>query len=441
MKSYKDASAQYTKRASIGIMITKAGYTGSVWKPKWSKAGEARAETHIRFVGPLNEAGTNFMPWRNGPEQNEFSQWLIRVPMFTGGTVEPLSFIAAFEDPENPGELLDTDVNPTPATVFLKHATKIAKQDPALKMLLLDGSASKPAALPKKLAAVGLAQGILLRHGGKDYYTRPQCPAMFMLSPGACWSLEDLLNKEVENYNGDPLNLPARFVSGDLLDAATGRIVSLFNAQAGVAAPASASDEAAVNWSKAGGGGGERPAVVELPRYSCELKAKLPMPRDAQGKIVGPGGKSLFTPWEKALRMLDTREQVEVLCRAYGDLPGLLQDCLRQYKEYWPKFLRGDAAVTMPTTSQAAVTAARTVSNNVPDAAPDADQAMVDWGNAGTALNNQDDVEPLVQLPTGDALAGANTQAASANDMIAAEKAKTAAAMAKLAAMKANIGK
>ena len=429
MKSYKQASTAYASRGTGGILITNSSYVGSVWKPKWSKAGEVRAETHVRFVGPLTEDRTNFQPWRFGPEQNEFGPWITRVPVFTGGTAETLSFIAAFADPNSPGDCMDTTVSPTPATTFLLHATKMAKADATLKVMLLDGTASKAAPLPKKMSAMGLAQAVLLRHGAKDYYKKPIVPVLMMFSPGACWALEDVLNKEVEGYKGDPLDLKARFVSGDILDANGGRIISFYNDLAGVAAEEA---EAVVDWSKADSGG-DRPKAQEFARYACSLKTKLPMPRNAQGQVVTPSGKPVFTPWEKVLRFMTDKEQVELLCRAYADLPGLLSDCLRPYRDMLPKFVKGDAQVTVPGNKPAAPSAALAAAKTPgTSAAADPDVADVTWGVPDEA-DVADGAELSSQMvpPT---VTNAETPAAS--NEVAAEEAKIKAAMDKLKALR-----
>ena len=438
---FKRDTAAASKRSSNKVLITKPDYTGSVWKPKWAWENEARVETHVRFVGPLTDDKTNFLPSRYGPEENEFGQWINRIPLFTGGMGEDkvVSFISALEDPERPGEIWDPTMYPSPADNFVAQANKMAKQDPAMKVMLLEGSKGKPAALPKYIPTVAVAQVVMLRWGVKDYYKSPICPALFYFSSSACDKLCDLLNKETENYRGDPLDLKARFVAGDIVAATTGRVVAFYNAQSGIAAT---NEEVAVNWTNTNTGENKSRKSTDFQQYTCDLRGKYGIPLNSQGQLSTPEGKQLFTPWVKVLRFLTEAEMVDKLCQAYAELPGLLMDCLRVYKHILPKFVTGDTVVTVAAhpfnkSGSPAVSAAKT-----PGGTPviDEDIADVTWGAATSEVGAESGAELSEQMipPT---TVNTGTAPTAANAVAGTEQARVTAAMAKLAALRGQVGK
>ena len=440
MKSFKDAVSQYTKRGSSGMLLTKPGYVGSVYKPKWSSRGEPKAETHVRFTGPVTEDGKNFQSWRYGPGDNEFGHWLVCVPVFKGGTTETFSFIGALEDPNNPGELLDvTDpVNPSPAYEFQTHASRMANNDPALKNVLLVGGKGRSPALGRRLDGCALAQGVLLLHGINNYYKRPQMPILFQMSQGASNALQGVLNKKVEGYVGDPLDLKNRFASGDILDVNEGRIFSFYNALADTAAP----EETSVNWDKAGAASNQQ-ASKEFEHYACELKTKLPIPRDGNGQIMAPAGKTLFTPWKDVIRFLTVEEQVSTLCRAYADLPVLLRDCLRQFSDCLPPFVTGRTTVGVNGTRPQAATYAPTAQAAArpqyqQPAAPAADVADVDWANAGEPVGDSGaELKAAMDMGLAGSQAGQATAPQTTNP--ATSDSRVNAAKARLANLQASV--
>lgn len=436
MKSFKDAVAQYSKRSDGGTLVTKPTYPGSVWKPKWSGKGEARMETHVRFTGPMTEDRKNFMPCRYGPEDNEFGNWLVCAPVFTGGTTEQFSFIAGLEDPNSPGDIMDLTMNPSPAAEFQLHAKRMANSDPMLKNILLEGGKGRRAALPKRLESCAFAQGVIFQHGTLNYYKRPQSPVLFFMSPGACLALQDALNKKVENYTGDPLDLKSRFAAGDILDANSGCVLSFYNALSGTATP----EQTAVDWNKAGSTVGKQQAE-EFSHYACEVKSRVSIPKDANGQLINLAGKPLFTPWSDVIRFLDVKEQVEILCRAYADLPVLLRDCLRTYSDYLPNFVRGNATVTVngnkpvphPYINQPPVTSApnqQTAPSNEP---------AIDWGNACGPEDNGPELKAAIDagLVAPSNVGGAQSQPA--QTVLASNDPRINAAKARLAALQTSV--
>jgi len=389
MKSYKDASQAYTKRSTRGMLVTTSEYRGSIWKLKWDK--NVKLETHFRPVGPLTEDGKDFLPWRFGPEENNFGPWIVRVPIFQGGTARTLTFIPAYGDPDSPGDALDTDIHPTPVTEFIDGAKKAAWNDSTgrLKHILLEGAQNRGPALPKKLKAFGLVQAVLLKHGTYDYYTRPQLPTLMMLSESACIALEESLNKEVEGYNGSPDDFNKRFVCGDILGADSGRILSFYNANAGT----ETSNEN-VDWGNAGKGNGQQQRSQQtLARYACELRQPLPLPRLPDGRLRFAVESQVFTPWEKTIRFLSEKEMVDMIVRAYEDLPALLLQCLRPYAAYLPDFVKGNATVQVMGGPEAAAAGPQSPDEPAQTVPPPAAQgaqpaadgaAVVDWDNTNT---------------------------------------------------------
>jgi hypothetical protein len=418
-----------------GMKLTTAAYKGEVWSPKWDD--NTRLETHIRPVGPMNKEGTDFLPWRYSGEVNDVGQWLMSYPLFRGGTSELTTFVAALQDPKSPGDILDTNEHPSPAHCFVNAAKTMCNNDTSKrwKAILMDGKSGKGAALPKRIGSWGFIQGILLQHGNtaKISYKSPRWPVMLMMSPSALTAVLDVLNTEKEGYVGDPEDYNARFACGDVIGVTTGSILSLFN---GRTEKTTTDAGGGVDWSKTGVKTGHR-TVTELAYYKCEVVKRLQLPKNANGVISLPGAenKQLFTPWEKAIRLLSEAEMVDALCKAYSDVPELLRFCLKPYYQYLPAFVKGDVAVTVPERSAVPEAQAPTAPQATQAAAaPAADDASedVDWAgaqNEAPADITPDNVGEVMQ-------AGVTAAAATASS--GAQKSSDPAIAAALAALQAS---
>lgn len=404
MRSFKE---QYTSNTSIslpGMLVTSRSYKGSVWKPKWDD--NVRLETHFRAVGPLTGDLKGFMPWRMNPEPNEFGSWLASVPIFVGGTSKMITCIPLFADTSSPGDTLDVKTKPTPITRFVDYVRDWVAADQTKRWdgLLYRGGAGRGAAVPKWIKSVVLIQGILLKHGIKDYYKKPQMPMTLMLSTSAWAALQELLNAEIENYKGDPMDFNARFKCGDILGPDTGRVMSFFNARA----EAVTTEAATVDWSQAGQAFTSK-AKRELAQFGCELGKVLRLPKLSDGRIAFAVKGDVFTPWEKALRFLDAQEMVELLCQAYEDLPGLLYRALSEsYLEYLPKFVKDTGGEDVERRQIAAKEMPRVTPAAKPVAVQSDDEAVANWGEAleEAESNPMDVILPDAELP------GAGTPAA-----------------------------
>ena len=345
MRPYKKAREEARSGGgSLFKLITLPGYTGSVWTPKWSN--ESRLETHFRPTGPLTADGTAMMPWRASGEPGNYGEWITGMPILTMGTANKETFIAAFEDPDSPGDILDPDIHTTPAYEFITNIKRLCRDNTRLENLLMKGGKGRAAAVPGYIATRGLVQGILLRHGTTDYYSKP-VSAMLMLTPSACAAMEEALDAEVEGYNGDPDNYAARFKCGDVLDADGGRILSFYNANTA----AVTSDVTNVNWNsmKAQNKMGAKKDKSDFSRYACDVVAgpsgapmTLPLPRDAQGRISLPG-MQMFTPWSEVLRFLSEDEMIDVIVKAFADMPEIVLSCLKSYHDKLPAYVKNSA--------------------------------------------------------------------------------------------------
>lgn len=440
MQNYKTASATYAKRDTRGNLLTTSAFTGSVWKPKWHDT--VRLETHFRPVGPMTPDLKNFIPWRYSAEADDFSPWIVSLPIFTGGTANTMTFIPLFENPDKRGEVLDADTHNTPVTEFMSAAKKMIWNDSTgrLKNLLWNSSQGRAAALPKGITTCGMIQGILLQHGEKDYYKKPQMPVMLMLSKSACFALSETLNKEIDGYKGATEDLNSRYVCGDILNADAGRILRFFNGRTAVATP----NAPAVSWDKAGrADGGNK--TTELAHYVCELGLTLPLPKLPDGRIKFAVDNKLFTPWEKAIRFLDEQEMVDSLVKAYSDLPELLVACLKPYYNRLPAYIKGNATIVVPQGAPQGSTQAQVGMGGMP-AAPAQQMpsqvvqgAAVNWGTV--EADSDEGAEFINELNPVPAQAAAPAPAAQASPSAANADAKINEAMARLSALRAAANK
>jgi len=337
MKSYRDSSSYFNQHRSD---LVKPTYGGSVWRPKWNK--EAKVETHFRPTGPLLEDKTNFLPWRIDAARDGFGEWFLKVPIFKGGTANFRTFISQLEDPDHPGEL--DERRKSPADKFREGVYKMAKADAELERQLCKGGSGKGAAVPKKTKPCGLIQGIMLRNGEKEYYTRPHMPAILQLSESASDALAEFLEAKDPNFNGDRSSFD-QFLSGDVLDANAGTIFSFYCAN--VVDPGAAK----VDWDKAGEPENKREKrASDFSSYACESRGPLPLPRNPDGTLRN--SEKYFTPWEEILQLLTEEQMVNVLCDAYSDIPDILLATLREYNDMLPRFVKGGATVTVDGNAQ-----------------------------------------------------------------------------------------
>jgi hypothetical protein len=349
MQPYKRAREQGDASGSNRLykLLVKPEWRGTVWKPRWNK--ELRTETHFRPTGPMTEDRKGFLPWRLSGEESNFGPWLGALPIITFGTAAKNTVVVAFEDPDRPGEMLDTDVHPTPITQFIANARTIANNDPRIEHALFKGGPGRSAAIPR-LGAVGLMQGVLLQSGTNNYYQAPKFPALMMLSSSACSALEDTLNAEVEGYAGDPENWDTRFQCGDILNPDAGRILSFYTDGAPTAATGAGAAQA-VDWNKGAAGNKKADKSKEFAGYACEVVGAtagapitFPLPRREDGTL-GIGDKSFFTPWRDVVRFLGAEEMIEVLVKSFEDHPEILLAALKPYHDQLPNYIKENATV------------------------------------------------------------------------------------------------
>lgn len=320
--AYKD-KGEAGKR-DIGIIIKNPAYPGILVKPIYGR--QVREYTLFRPTGPLNKDGTDFLPWRNSGAPGDigvggYNDWFFKEDVFDGGTANRVTFLAATLGPD--GRVISNDTRPSIAHDFVRLVRRGVKDTvDELKLMRGSNSRSAPVRSPK---THGFVQGMLLARGAEDYRAAPKFPCILMLPQSARVALYDALEAPNPEFVGDPQDLNGRFLSGDVLRAAGGKILVLSNNKAesipsqptsvsftpGVAAPGRQRQS-----------GGEE----EFNRYICEIRPQgFPdLPRDQSGRIA-IATNLLFTPWDQALRYLTEQEMIEQLIRAYGDVPHILR--------------------------------------------------------------------------------------------------------------------
>ena len=320
--AYKDKGE--AGRRDVGIIIKNPAYPGILVKPVYGK--QVREYTLFRPTGPLNKDGTDFLPWRNSGAPGDigvggYNDWFFKEDVFDGGTANRVTFLAATLGPD--GRVISNDTRPSIAHDFVRLVRRGVKDTvDELKLMRGSNSRSAPVRSPK---TYGFVQGMLMARGAEDYRAAPKFPCILMLPQSARTALYDALEAPNPAFVGDPQDLASRFLSGDVLRAAGGKILVLSSNKAeavqsqptsvsftpGVAAPARPKQ-----------GGGEE----EFNKYICEIRPQgFPdLPRDQSGRIA-IASNLLFTPWDQALRYLTEQEMIEQLVRAFSDVPHILR--------------------------------------------------------------------------------------------------------------------
>lgn len=301
------------------VFVTLPTYPGSVYKPKWDK--RVKLETHFRVTGPVADDGKSMLPCRLSAAVDDFSDWLHIAKVFDGGSASRVTFVAEMTDEH--GQPRDPTF-PTPVDDFIDTVYKLAKNDPALKVYLLDGGRDKPRAV-KRPKDHGFIQGVLFRHGETSLYAKPKFPVCLILGPAALRALLETMNTRNEQFSGASDDYAGMFAPGDITHIAQGRLLSFYNPSV-----ATSEDEAnqEANWGSAPGVGTDTRAErddTDIGRYACEVRPKaMPLPVDATGKLVIPPAQ-LFTPWNKTIRRLDEKSMIDMLVRAFSDVPHVLR--------------------------------------------------------------------------------------------------------------------
>ena len=322
--AYKD-KGEAGKR-DVGIIIKNPAYQGILVKPVYGK--QIREYTLFRPTGPLNKELTDFLPWRNSGAPGDigvggYFDWFFKEDVFDGGTANRVTFLAATMGPD--GKVISNDTRPSIAHDFVRLVRRGVKDTvDELKLMRGSNSRSAPVKSPKTF---GFVQGMLMARGADDFRAAPKFPCILMLPTSARTALYDALEAPNPAFNGDPADLANRFLSGDVLRAAGGKIIVLSSnkAEAVQAAPTSVSFSpgaaSAAPTRQRQGGDGE-----EFNKYICEIRPQgfADLPRDQMGRIaIDPN--LLFTPWNQALRYLTEQEMIEQLVRAYSDVPHILR--------------------------------------------------------------------------------------------------------------------
>lgn len=371
---YRESKQQVEQRFDD---MLKPTYKGRLYRPRWDD--KVRVETHIRPTGPLLPDMTGFASYRIDSASDGFGDWIATYPIFLGGTTSFCSFVSSLEDPDHRGECLSPKIQKSPVHVFLDNVYKMSKEDTVIEVKFYKGAEGKGAACPKRPKRRTLIQGVMLKNGAGpkyDYYGDPRFPAVLELSESAETALMAQLNQIIPGYAG-PTDALDQFVSGDIVDADVGQILSFFNGSVGAEQKGG---PVKVDWSNRQKAGATKGSERMFSSYSCELIGSLAMPRNEDGTLQNAKEGLLWTPWKDVVQFLDERQMVNKLCEAFSDYPDVLRVALSDYSSMLTKSAKGNANVTVqgnkPATTPAATTAAS------PAASTRKAGPAVAWGNA-----------------------------------------------------------
>lgn len=323
--AFKDKSDS-ASRSMSGIIIKHPSYAGMVTKPAYGK--EFREYTLFRPTGPLNKEGTDFMPWRNSGAEGDFGiggamDWVYKEDVFSGGTVERVTFLAAHVDES--GEAIDNEMSSSIVHDFVRLVKRQVKGTVDELKLFKGGQGRSPAlAFPK---TNGFIQGMLFARGAENYADAPKFPCIMMLTTSAKDALIQVLEAPNPEFTGDADDLENRFMSGDLLSATRGKLLCFYADKPEPVTVGSSGIKPTLNVNMSNSNLSTAANKVDkFNRYICDIRDQgfSDFPRDASGRIAIPSDK-LFTPWNKALRYLTQDEMIEQLIKAFNDVPHILK--------------------------------------------------------------------------------------------------------------------
>lgn len=245
-------------------------------------------------------------PCRIQPGDCEFTGFIVALQVWIGGLSGTTSFICQVPTEDRTGLYRTTQVQPPP-DMFYERLRRLAKNDPRFHGCLpwFERTQGRSPILSQSQRRAYMH--VIALKAGKKPFPNGAYRQVLLLPKSAREAVENLCNEQTKGYAGNPEDLSARYVAGDWLDPAKGKLLHLYST-GGDAEPASfgvpkSFDQNAIH---------SRPdrGRMDIERYVADISQPSP-------PLTAEQISQLFLPWEKTLRFYDPEEQVALLARVF----------------------------------------------------------------------------------------------------------------------------
>lgn len=304
-----------------GVFIAKDGCPFSVYTLSWEKP---------TIFKPYQEVVEgNLQPWQDPNDPDSISNWLYIIPnvVRAAGTIRKVTFCTEIPKAE---EGLYTE---SPYARFFRVIKELSRQDTYKQNLepLFKGGAGSGAVIPK-VAKIGVMQGTLYMHNGKDMSSNPRPNVMLLLTPSATNSLASLIT--LRDPEGNP-------IVGDIFSESPTKMFHFSKSTDGVLLPQRWENIAEVPTPP------PAPGQMQTASHACRL-----VQAPSNISVAGPGMNiQNWQNWEDVLSTRSVQEQISILCTAYE--PWLLQLVFvnSEFEEMLPTFVRRPGTVVSAPTA------------------------------------------------------------------------------------------
>lgn len=376
--SYRSSSGR--DRQLENCYILKPGSGLKLKRPVWGHPTRFRI-----FPRPLNESKA--APIRMSSDAYDFTDWIYaaRVASFVGVS-RRISFID-----EIPGD--DQGFQQTPMQILV-NTMRAKPSGYGVRWEAYPDMKDRQAPI-RRSKMFAFVQGSLLMEYIKDQeynylaQKRPQIDIVMMLPKSAMHSLEDLMELQVDKYQGDPTDWGSRYVYGNLLDPEKGRaiVIRRFN-PAAVETTNGGPSELTMDMTQ--GFGAVRPAMSSIPTFA-RYEVVPDMPLKVPAALVHKHWKN----WDDVMYKLQPDQQVELLCTAFP--PNLMRAAFSA-TDWLPERIRSGKVYSIPThpkpnvSSAAAIRPQPAAAGDETSAALELDESM--FQSATDVMDGEDDDMP-----------------------------------------------
>lgn len=305
------------------ILSTQAKVAGfsEVWP-------STKKNSVVRVLPSFDLMTREIRSYRAGSGPGNFTDWITAFTVFSGGIGENTNGKNAFvsficELPKGNGDCWTINEKTPPAIAFYNELLAGSKSDhPEWEKFFKGGrGVAAPISKPGLCAFI---QCCVLEHNDKNYRQKPLVRKVMILRATARRSLEELCNKEVEPYHGDP-EAGERYIAHNWLDPEQGCELIVTSALK------------------------EDREGNKSIGYDCKFGNPCPIP----AKFV----TEYFMPWEQVINFLTPEQQIEKLATVFP--PEMIKYAFRTNETLLPGSVRSNKIISTPSIPQ--VTASQQV--------------------------------------------------------------------------------
>lgn len=293
-----------------GVFLTKDNCPLSVYTLSWEKPTIFKPYQEVR--------DGQVQPWLDPNDPDSITNWVYIIPnvVRAAGTVRKVTFCTDIPKAE---EGIYTE---SPFARFTRVIKDLSKQDGYKAHLapLFTGGAGAGAPIPK-IRKIGVMQGCLYMHNGKDMTQNPRPNVLLALTPSATDSLANLLT--IRDPNGNA-------VVGDVFSQSPIKLFHFSKSTDGLLLPQ--------GWQNLAENpvAAPQPGQMQTANHSCRM---VQAPANVPVAGVGMNVQN-WQAWDNILTTKSVLEQINIIAGAYDPYLSNLAFSNSEFEEMLPAFVR-----------------------------------------------------------------------------------------------------